>query len=117
MSLKRLLLGRKGEKEAEKYLKRKGFKLLNRNYKLKAGEIDLIMEDGEELVIVEVRTVQKMGQYTIDDKIPPSKREQVKRVTKVLESLYVGSPPPIRFDVVLVTTEPDIYIEHIQNAF
>ena len=50
MSFKRLLLGRKGEKQAEKYLKRKGFKLLHRNYKMKAGEIDLIMEDGQELV-------------------------------------------------------------------
>lgn len=47
--------GREGEDAALAYLKRAGLKLIARNYRCKAGEIDLVMLDGRTLVLVEVR--------------------------------------------------------------
>ena len=51
------LLGRWGEKYCEKFLRKKGYKTLTRNFSCKTGEIDLIMVDGEgTIVFVEVKT-------------------------------------------------------------
>jgi putative endonuclease len=51
------LLGKWGERQCEKFLKRKGLKTLTRNYACKAGEIDLIMVDSDRsIVFVEVKT-------------------------------------------------------------
>lgn len=51
----RLETGTEAEDAALAYLKRAGLKLLQRNYRCKAGEIDLVMLDGSTLVLVEVR--------------------------------------------------------------
>ena len=48
--------GRDGETAAEKYLEGKGYHFLTRNFKRTHGEIDLIMEDGETLVFIEVKS-------------------------------------------------------------
>ena len=48
--------GKIGEEIAKEYLKKKGFKILEQNYKTKYGEIDLVCQDKKTLVIVEVRT-------------------------------------------------------------
>ena len=51
------LLGKWGERQCEKFLKRKGFKTLTRNFTCKAGEIDLVMVDSDRsIVFVEVKT-------------------------------------------------------------
>jgi putative endonuclease len=55
MSRKRLLLGRRGERVAEKYIKRRGYKIIERNYRCSFGELDLIAEDRGVLVFVEVK--------------------------------------------------------------
>ena len=55
-----LRTGKIGEEIAKEYLKKKGFKILEQNYKTKYGEIDLVCQQGKELVIVEVRT--KVGE-------------------------------------------------------
>ncbi len=55
-----LTTGKKGEEIAKKYLEKKGYKILEKNYKTKYAEIDLIAEKRNELVFVEVRT--KMGE-------------------------------------------------------
>jgi putative endonuclease len=47
--------GNEGEDAALAYLKRSGLKLIARNYRCKAGEIDLIMLDGKTLALIEVR--------------------------------------------------------------
>ena len=53
---KRLMLGKRGEKVAARFLKRKGCKIVQRNYRCNFGEIDLIAANGEYLVFVEVKT-------------------------------------------------------------
>lgn len=48
-------VGRFGEDEAEKYLKQKGYKILERNFSCKRGEIDIIALDKEEIVFIEIK--------------------------------------------------------------
>lgn len=55
-------LGRYGEELARKFLEKKGFKLIEKNFKTpRWGEIDLVMKDGETLVFVEVKSKSKPG--------------------------------------------------------
>ena len=48
-------IGRFGEDEAEKYLKQKGYKILERNFSCKCGEIDIIALDKNEIVFIEIK--------------------------------------------------------------
>ena len=50
------LLGKEGERIAEEYLKKKGYRLVERNYRCAAGELDLIVLDRRVVVFVEVKT-------------------------------------------------------------
>src|SRR5919197_1456078 len=56
MRLTRQAVGRLGERLAERHLLDQGARLLERNYHIQYGEIDLLFEDGDELVAVEVKT-------------------------------------------------------------
>ena len=49
-------LGKKGEAIASDYLKKIGYGILDKNFRTRDGEIDLIAEDGEEIVFIEVKT-------------------------------------------------------------
>jgi putative endonuclease len=53
------LLGQKGESEAVKWLKNRGFVILDCNYLTKWGEIDIVAKKGQDLVFVEVKTVTR----------------------------------------------------------
>lgn len=117
MSRERIETGRRGERLAEKQLKKKGFRLAERNLRNKAGEIDLLMWDGEELVIVEVRTVTDAHGLDISDRIPISKRRQLVRLANHLLASFEDEPPPIRFDVVLVELDPKPVFHHVTDAF
>lgn len=48
-------IGKFGEDEAERYLKQKGYKILERNFSCKSGEIDIIALDKEEIVFIEIK--------------------------------------------------------------
>jgi putative endonuclease len=117
VSDERISLGRKGEHLAEKYLKRKGFKLAQRNLRRKAGEIDLLMWDGDELVIVEVRTVHEMHGLEASDRFPVTKRRQLVRLAKILLDEWPDPVPNIRFDTCTVVLDPKPVIHHVPYAF
>lgn len=51
-------IGILGEREAEKYLKKNGFKIICRNWRTRYGEIDIIAKHGEVLIFVEVKTAR-----------------------------------------------------------
>ncbi len=114
---RRKLLGAKGEHLAERFLKRKGFKPVKRNLRNKAGEIDLLMWDGDELVIIEVRSMQEESTVWRSEKVPLSKRRQVTRVAKHVIAGMDDPLPVVRFDVCIVVMEPTPMVTHYTNAF
>src|SRR3989344_6789895 len=84
MFLKKQIIGRKGEDEAARYLEKRGFAILERNYWKPWGEIDLVLQRGSEIRFVEVKTVSRvtMGEddYEPEDNIHPWKRKRLRRI-------------------------------------
>lgn len=111
--------GQTAERMAERYLRRKGLKLLERNYRTKAGEIDLIMQHADDWVFVEVRYKHS------DDWVSPAESITVQKQRKVIKAAqqYLlkhdkQGQKSGRFDVILMSGDlksPDI--EWLQHAF
>ena len=108
--------GDEAEKYAEEFLQRQGLILLERNYRCRFGEIDLIMRDGTASVFIEVRmrTSQVFGGAA--GSITPAKQAKLLRTARhYLASLKTD--PPCRFDAVLLSGASGQEIEWIKNAF
>jgi len=112
-------VGQSGEAVAATFLRKQGYRLLQRNYRCTLGEIDLIVQDGEELVFVEVRTKQRPCLFRPEESID---RRKALRLVKLGE-YYLASTKhlevPWRIDLVVVELTPDgepVRIEHFQNA-
>lgn len=91
-------LGRLGEDLAAEFLVKKGYRLLRRNWVICRREIDLLMLDGDTLVVVEVKTLAKGGLYDPADKLDLAKRRKLSGLAKVLEAEYPENN--IRIDAV-----------------
>ncbi|MBP9753247.1 MAG: YraN family protein [Proteobacteria bacterium] len=108
--------GAKGEEIALNYLLNKGYLLIQKNYRIKGGEIDLIVSDHQTLIMVEVRMRQKMMDAA--ESIIPLK---CRRLTKTAQNFImqhqevVSKFPFMRFDVILINKNGEIH--HIENAF
>lgn len=72
-----LKTGKLGEEMARQYLKKKGHKIIEQNYKTKYGEIDLVSQEGKELVFVEVRTRQGEDYGLPEETLKPKKLKKV----------------------------------------
>lgn len=113
MSLERKELGRKGEEIALKFLEGKGFSLLQKNLRLKIGEIDLLMLDKETLVVVEVKT-KTSSRYSLPQE-RVDRHKQAKLVS-LAKAVWKNFPKrKIRIDVVAVD-ESRNFVDHIINA-
>ena len=91
------------EDAARSYLERKGWRFVTGNYRLRLGEVDLVMQDGPTLVFVEVRQrgSRRFGgaAVTIDSR----KLARVRRAAEHFAQQHAGDPPPpMRIDAVLV---------------
>ncbi|MBU4376955.1 MAG: YraN family protein [Candidatus Omnitrophica bacterium] len=93
-------IGKTGEALASGYLKRQGYEILERNYKTKIGEIDIVARDGKALVFVEVKTRQS-DLYGLPEEAINAKK--MRKLTQLAE-LYIKRKhlyqTEARFDVV-----------------
>ena len=104
---------------AADYLKKKGFRIIERNYKQKCGEIDIIAMKDKTLVFIEVKTRKSSTFGSPFDAITIRKQHQIAKTAQdylCRKNLY---DKPARFDVVGVTMLPEKQpkIEIIHNAF
>ena len=94
-------LGKKGEGLAVKFLRKKGYRIKECNFKTRLGEIDIIAGDGNILVFVEVKTRESLEYGHPFEAVNTRKRNKIASVAllylKKLEEI-----PPCRFDVVSV---------------
>lgn len=110
------LLGSKGEELALKYLKRKGFRILHRNFRTPLGEIDIIAEDRQTLVFIEVKTRSDDSFGLPFEAVDSRKKERMKRIA-LLYLKNLGKERPVRFDVISVEIKDSNRIDHIIEAF
>ena len=112
--LHKKILGRRGEKLVEAFIKKQGMKLVKRNYRTPFGEADLIAEDGDETVFIEVKTRSSEAYGAPKEAVGKTKQERYRKI-----ALFYGAKqknePNARFDVVEVFD--DGKIEYIKNAF
>lgn len=93
------LLGKFAENRAEKFLAAAGLRILERNYRCRHGEIDLIAQDGSTLVFVEVRSRSRQDFGTAAESITPAKQRRIIAAARhYLAAL--SRMPACRFDVV-----------------
>lgn len=83
MSLFRKELGQKGENAVCGILKKRGFRLLAKNYTIRGGEIDLIMEKGEKIIFLEVKTRSGKEFGEALESITPKKKNALIRTAQV----------------------------------
>lgn len=118
MRTARQRLGRTGERLAADELTRRGLTVVDRNWRCQAGEIDLIVRDGECLAIVEVRTRRGQECGTPEESITSVKRERL----IALAQAYVAAvnwQGPWRIDVVAVEMDGTgrlLRVTHLPSA-
>lgn len=112
------VLGIEGENIAVKFLEKKGYRIIRRNYKTHIGEIDIIAQDGDTIVFVEVKTRGNELFGKPFEAVNKRKRQKLKN----LALLYLkkqGREFPVRFDVLSIfcSDKGNKEIEHIKDAF
>jgi putative endonuclease len=114
----RMRTGKKGEDIACAYLKSRGYRVVERNYKCPLGELDIVARDGDAIVFVEVksRKSEEFGDPQLA--VGLEKQKKVSRISLTYLKEKHLYPCNARFDVVAIKMLPDrITIELIQNAF
>ena len=110
-------LGIWGENEALAYLRRKGYQLIDRNIRFKKYEVGLVLSDGDDLVVVEVkaRCTAQIGEPW--RAVTKSKQRQIITVAdRYVQTNVIDKN--VRFDIVsIVHNEYHTTIEHIIDAF
>lgn len=111
-------LGLKGEKIAKRFLKRKGFKVLETNFQCRFGEIDLIARDKDCLVFCEVRTRSADALVSPLESVTYAKQQKLIKTARFYFQLH-QLDTAARFDVVAVTLQPNgrFAVEHLENVF
>jgi len=112
-------IGARGERLAADFLEGLGYKIVQRNFRCREGEIDIIAQQGECIVFVEVRTKKSPDFGTPEESISLSKRDKLISLANAYIQACDCIPPSWRIDVVAVELAPDDKIsrlEHIENA-
>ena len=112
--LHKKVLGRKGERLVEKYLKEQGCKILKRNYRTPFGEADLSVADGDEIAFVEVKPRESVSYGTPAEAVGRDKQQRYVQIAKFYW-METREEPNARFDVAEVYG--DGRIEYIKYAY
>ena len=110
--------GAQGENLAVDYLEKKGYRILERNFRFERGEIDIIAEQNSALVFVEVKARRSRAFGEPEDAVTISKRNQLQKVAEGY--LYKNNidEKECRFDVIAIQYENGkATIRHYENAF
>jgi putative endonuclease len=111
-------LGRRGEDFAFELLKKKGYKILERNYKSHLGEIDIIAREGKVLAFVEVKTRLTSDFGSAKWAVGPKKQRKLSMVALDYLKQHALSDQPARFDVIAIDLEQgEEKVELVRNAF
>jgi len=128
MRLENKKLGNLGEEMAEKYLRKKGYKILERNFRYKRyGEIDIIAKKGQDFHFVEIKTreIAPNSPYMPEDNITYFKKKQLIKLSKIYLAKNLSankqknSDIPWQIDVIAIEINPfnqEFKLRHIEQA-
>ncbi|MDD5092963.1 MAG: YraN family protein [Dehalococcoidia bacterium] len=119
MSDSRQRLGAFGEREARDYLLKRGYEILESNFRCPIGEIDIVARDGDFLVFVEVRTRRGSEFGTPEESITQAKKGKLVHLAQYYIQQHAGLPASWRIDVVAIEVGRNgkiSRIELIENA-
>ncbi|MZQ81607.1 YraN family protein [Paenibacillus sp. 5J-6] len=114
-------LGKLGEDAALAFLNNMDYRILERNWRCRTGELDIIAEQAGTLVFIEVRTRRTTGHYGLaKESVDIRKQLKVKETAQFYMHRFQKYENSVRFDVIAVEITLDgvtPQIEHIQGAF
>jgi putative endonuclease len=112
-------VGAYGERLAVRHLLQSGLVLLDRNWRSRAGEIDIVARDGEVLVFCEVKTRRGSSFGTPAEALDARKVARLRRLAAEWLAQAGVRPAEVRFDVVAVLSPPRgaPRVEHVRGAF
>lgn len=112
-------LGYRGETAACAYLERCGVEILERNWRCKAGEADIIAYDDGEIVFIEVKTRASASAGLPEDAVNLQKRKKYENIALYYLSQSDIESSRIRFDVISLTLMGDnrAFLRHHRDAF
>jgi putative endonuclease len=117
----RRTLGRLGEELARAHLDRRGYVIVDANFRTRYGELDIVAQNGRALVFCEVKT-RRAGSGSPFESLHPRKQKQVRLMAR--EWLRLRGPRmrgrQYRFDAIGVTVDAGgqlVTLEHLEGAF
>ena len=113
-------LGEWGESEAQRYLETLGYSFIGRNFRVPEGEIDLVMQDGDIVVFIEVKTRISDNYGAPEESVTKAKRLRLRRAAWAFLNEQEMLDASWRIDVIAIEAAPDRTIhrlDHYQNAF
>jgi putative endonuclease len=116
-------LGRHGEKLAADHLVRRGYRIIDRNYRTRWGELDIVAYDGTTLAFCEVKTRRMAGlQRDPLESIHLNKRSRIRKMASrwLVERTDRPRADELRFDAIGVTLDLSgrlVRLEHLEGAF
>ena len=116
--MKRRDTGILGEKLAKDFLEKKGYRIIETNYRCPEGEIDIVARHNDSLVFVEVRTKTSLEFGSPEESITLTKQERLKTIASRYQQTHNNLPPLWRIDVVAIELKRGKLsrIELIENA-
>ncbi|MBE6894185.1 MAG: YraN family protein [Ruminococcaceae bacterium] len=115
MNIKKVI-GKVGEEKVTWKYRLKGYKILARNFNCRYGELDIVVQKGKTIVVVEVKTRKNDKFAQAKEFVDYRKQERIKNTTNIFLQKNKLTDYNIRFDVAEVYTESNI-VNIIENAF
>lgn len=114
----KLAVGKRGEDEAVRFLKKNGYKIIERNYRCRHGELDIVAMDGEIISFIEVKTRATDSFGTPAGSVDERKQRHITKASMTYIAEKGLGEMPARFDVVSVEVSGDGFkTSVIKDAF
>lgn len=113
----RQTIGKYGEELACQFLEKHGYKILDRNFRIRGGEIDIIATEGKTLVYIEVKTRSSHQFGLPEEAVTYWKIKFLERASKFYRNAHKSLPSQERIDVITVdTSDGKTHLKLIRNV-
>ena len=118
MKANRRTQGAAGEDLAVQYLRKHGFKILDRNYRAHRGEIDIVAKEKKDYVFVEVKARRSGFFGSPEEAVTPEKEIHIRSAAEEYCAKHSLEDRPCRFDVIAIEGEGEkMQIRHLRDVF